>query len=361
MQIVLLSDAWKLPQNDFVGPVGKGYADSHQTKITLNQKDNFLISDEVRKDIQHHLPDDNDITKGRNYLRDYNRYDVSQQSMAKKYTFSKKGNEHSNSGSRPSIQKHKPNTPVLKLDVITESPENITTIPVLGGNTLAVTVAGNHGQIPIDDISVRIYENPIEMRGQQYNKRIRSSFEKGEQYEQRAENEHQNAFRNVDRNHQSYGIYNKLDPRSKAIESNMGYKKIETISKDAMEIIGNPIQSKTPLQDSKQNSKIQTPIHESNVSLSKKYNREKDIVGVRSRYRPTRTFRHKYFSRYTTPDLRFKRDLSRILQQPGDTGHMTLHLHHVSLEDEAVYECQVKPLGGPARWGRTKLNIHGKI
>ena len=84
MHIVLLSDAWKLPQNDFVGPVGKGYADSHQTKITLNQKDNFLISDEVRKDIQHHLPDDNDITKGRNYLRDYNRYDVSQQSIAEK-------------------------------------------------------------------------------------------------------------------------------------------------------------------------------------------------------------------------------------------------------------------------------------
>ena len=125
---MLLSDTWKLPQNDFVGPIGKGYSDSHQTKITLNQKDNFLISDEVRKDIQHHLLDDNDITKRRNYLRDYNQYDVNQQSVPKKYTFSKKGNEHSNSGSRPSIQKHKPNTPVLKLDVITESPENITTI-----------------------------------------------------------------------------------------------------------------------------------------------------------------------------------------------------------------------------------------
>ena len=227
---MVLSDAWKLPQNDFVDPIGKEYADFHETKITLNQKDNFLISDEVRKDIQHHLLDDRDITLGRNYLRDYNRYDMNQQITTKKYTSSKKGNEHPNSDSRAFIQKDQP---VLKLDVITKSPDNITTIPVLGGDTMAVTVASNHGQIPIDDISVRIYENPIEIRSQYYNKRTRNDYESAVQYEQRAENEHQNAFRKVDQNHQSYGVYNKLDPRSQTRESNMDHKKIEKISNDA--------------------------------------------------------------------------------------------------------------------------------
>ena len=266
---MLLSDAWKLPQIDFVDPVGKEYANSHKTKITLNQKDNFLISDEVRKDIQHHLLDDSDKTKGRNYLRDYNRYGVNQQIMAKNYAPSKKGNEHPNSDSRLSIQKDKPNAPVLKLDLINKSPDNMTTIPILGGDTMAVTVASNHGQIPIDDISVRIYENPIEIRSQYYNKRTRNGFEGAEQYEQRTENEHKNAVREIDRNHQSFRVYNKLDPRSQTRESNMDYKKIETISKDATEIIGNPIQSKAPVQESEKNSKMLTPIHGSNVSLSK--------------------------------------------------------------------------------------------
>ena len=365
MQITLLSDAWKLPQNDFVGPIGKEYTDSHQTKIHLNQRDNFLISDEVRKDIKHHLLDDSVITNERNYNRKNapKPPDVNQQSLTEKYIFSAKGNEPSNSGGVPSIQKDidLSNAPVLKLDIRTESPDNITTvtmptIPVLGGKTMAVTVASNYGQIPIDDISVRIYENPIELRGRQHNKKI---FDRLEQYDQSAENEHQNTFRKVHRNHQTYRVHNNLDPIPHARESDVGYRKIETFSEDATTTIGN---LPTPLQVSELNSKKQTPIHKNNVSPSKNDNREIDQVDVRSRYRPRNTFRHKYFSRHT-PDLRFKRDLSRMVARPGPrhTGRMTLNLHDVSLEDEAMYECQVKPLGGPAKWGRAKLNIQGKI
>ena len=327
-----------------------------------------MISDEVRKDIQHHVLDESDTTKGRNYLRDYNRYnaldalDVKEQGTSKKYAFSAKGNEPSNSGSVPFKQKDQSNAPVLKLDVITESPDNITTvtmptIPVLGGKTMAVTVASNYGQIPIDDISVRIYENPIGIRDQQYNKGTLSDFERTEQYEQPAGSGHQNAFRKVHGNHQSYRVYKNPTPRSHARESDMGYKKTEIFSEDPTTTIGN---LPTPLQESNQNSKIQAPIHETNVSQGNKYKRKKDQASLKSRYGPRNNFRHRYFSRHT-PDLRFKRDLSRIVTRPGQVGRMTLNLHDVSLADEAMYECQVKPLGGPAKWGRAKINIHGEI
>ena len=81
-------------------------------------------------------------------------------------------------------------------------------------------------------------------------------------------------------------------------------------------------------------------------------------------------FRRTYFSRRHYPYLRFKRNAigyhgngrsKRSLRDfIATTDHMTLVLDHVRLEDEALYECQVKPLGGPAYWGRAELQVHGK-
>ncbi len=107
------------------------------------------------------------------------------------------------------------------------------------------------------------------------------------------------------------------------------------------------------------------PIKKSSESKQKMAKENKTLAS-----KSQNNFRRTYFSRRHYPYLRFKRNAisyhgnARSKRSLRDfiatTDHMTLVLDHATLEDEALYECQVKPLGGPAHWGRSELQVHGK-
>ena len=126
------------------------------------------------------------------------------------------------------------------------------------------------------------------------------------------------------------------------------HRKREIPNEDSTTTIGNlKVLKRTPLRSINRNKegKIPTDLRD-------------DRYQPKPKFKSENSFRI-YFSRHT-PDLRFRRDLSGLLRSPlGQVDHVTLNLHHVVLDDEAMYECQVKPLGAPAKWGRAELNVHG--
>ena len=375
-----------MPQDDYVEPVDKQYLVQEQAKVTLNDKNNLLISDEVQKDIQYHLHDVSEYRAENEYDK-YNQDDnvkgnrrntggravvhekeskepdfVSDSRTHRRKDFSRNQNIGHNTFVSSTQNDDNPDVPVLKLDIRAKDTATVTmpTIPISGGgDSMAVTMATNHGQIPLYDVNVRSYENPFEIQqmvkpsGRHDNRKI--NFQPDERRKM------QNTF-----------LSNELKPRVNFKRQPNKYNSNVKVSKQSVQTPSITQEELTltvrdEVNEDSTTGNLPPPFKDSNSSPHKP-TRESSKISVNMRHnkyrpkpksKPRNSFRRMYFSRHT-PDLRFKRDLSRFVRTPLDqVDHMSLDLHDVTIEDEAMYECQVKPLGGPARWGRAQLNVHG--
>ncbi len=352
----LISDAWKMPQNDYTETSDAYDVDKRRA---MTKHDSLLISEEVKKDIQHTAFHSN------------NRVNAEETAVAKgrdSQPVSQASDDHRNTDFADS--------PVLKLDVTTifdesGSPSTMVMIPISGTDSDAVTVATNYGQVPVENN----HQNKRQKLHGQSGVGFDGQFLRMPNSAHFDKNLPRPAFRGVPRTRKFDDDLKRYDPvwnRDSSAEApgrhrnesnsyafdNFNFdtkidgtnRRMHNFQEDSSSTAGS---LPPPLKDSTWTK--HGPTERTPPSFPDTGNRYKP----KPFYQPKGAFGRMYFSK-NSPDLRFKRDLSRVGQSSVDKfKELNLNLHNVNMNDEAMYECQVKPLGGPARWGRAHLNVHG--
>lgn len=389
-----------MPQNDFVDPADPTDPPDPLFNVEMWKRQNLLISDEVQKDIEHSAQQHVHGSAQHGHETDTNSQSVQTESVNNRVEDSSSfSNSNSFNAQSPGNERHVvPRRPAVKPSRYDNASAAATMemTPIPGTHLDEATMATNYGQVPVGNdglADVLNYEYPhaaVQARGILLENQGTTSGNNGPPAKDEiAEDVNKNiwerresiAMADTEDNEFQLDDASKptglVDPVPKT-EITVKHEDLKPPKRDivpAVESIPPPIKDSRwtkvgptkealpPLKEPNDNRYTPTPL-----------------------FKPRNAFRRMYFSR-KTPDLRFKRDvappeahgapraggasarrrrrarrdLTRLARTTlRTTDHLTLHLHRVRLEDEAMYECQVKPLGGPARWGRAQLNVHGE-